>query len=125
MASEEEMKKLKSTAKREQQAALYRFWADRDPTPGTEKNELYLEFYERLFIAQRLYSSDDGDITDQGKVFMMLGAPDEVVKYEDKNVAFADTQVWKYDSQHLKVVFRDEIGSGNFRLISPYSLLDN
>jgi len=128
MASEEELEKLRFVPEGNRQAAIYRFWSDRDPTPGTEKNELYLEYYERLYIAQRLYSVNDSEkseITDQGKIFIMLGAPDEVLKYADKVDAFSDTQIWKYDSQHLKVVFRDEIGGGNYRLISPYSLLDN
>ena len=127
MAGEEEITRLRNVSQENRQAALYRFWKERDPTPASAKNELFLEFYERLYIAKRLYSRrNEGKsiITDQGKVFMMLGAPDEVLNFEDRAEA-SDTQVWKYDAQQLKVVFRDDAGSGNFRLISPYSLLED
>jgi len=56
------------------------FWARRDPTPGTFENELRRIYWGRVLEANRRYrdSTIPGWKTDRGKIFIMLGAPDDV-----------------------------------------------
>ena len=56
------------------------FWARRDPTPGTVENEFRRIYWGRVLEANRRYrdSTIPGWKTDRGKIFIMLGAPDDV-----------------------------------------------
>jgi len=53
------------------------FWAKRDPTPQTEKNEFKEEYYERLSYVSKsyLYGYKKGTATDMGKVYLYFGKP--------------------------------------------------
>src|SRR5262245_31785853 len=55
-----------------------RFWQERDPLPDTEDNELEREFWRRVEVADSHFSQDvkPGWKTERGKVFIMLGPPD-------------------------------------------------
>ncbi|HET9480785.1 MAG TPA: GWxTD domain-containing protein, partial [Candidatus Polarisedimenticolia bacterium] len=54
------------------------FWSLRDPIPDTPENELEAEFWERVRIADDRFGQDikPGWKTERGKVFIMLGPPD-------------------------------------------------
>lgn len=56
------------------------FWERRDPTPGTVENEFRRTYWKRVLEADRRYrdSTTPGWKTDRGKVFVLLGPPDEV-----------------------------------------------
>lgn len=60
--------------------AMQRFWDERDPTPGTSKNELYERFLARVAYTARFYGEAQrpGPITDRGKIYIRYGAPSEV-----------------------------------------------
>jgi GWxTD domain-containing protein len=53
------------------------FWAKRDPTPQTEKNEFQDEYYKRLEYVKTafLYGYKTGIETDMGKVYLYFGKP--------------------------------------------------
>jgi GWxTD domain-containing protein len=53
------------------------FWAKRDPTPLTEKNEFKDEYYRRLEYIKNafLYGYKTGTETDMGKVYLYFGKP--------------------------------------------------
>jgi GWxTD domain-containing protein len=53
------------------------FWAKRDPTPLTEKNEFKEEYYERLSHVNKsyIYGYKKGTQTDMGKVYLYFGEP--------------------------------------------------
>ncbi len=55
------------------------FWARRDPTPGTPENEYRSEFEGRVIFADKAYAEKGrrGSLTDRGRVFIVLGSPDE------------------------------------------------
>jgi GWxTD domain-containing protein len=101
---------------------LRQFWAKRDPTPGTPTNESYVAFYQLFEEANRRFrQSGAGRVagwrTDQGRVFLKRGAPEEVLS----RPMSGDTppfEAWKYTRPRpLKYVFLDQSGLGDYRLI--------
>jgi GWxTD domain-containing protein len=53
------------------------FWARRDPTPGTPRNEFQEAFNRRAEFADNAFATNDGlgAMSDRGKVFILLGEP--------------------------------------------------
>lgn len=70
-------KSLESAADREAFIAL--FWARRDPTPGTSRNEFREQYLRRLTHADEHYSSarQEGRHSDRGRVHCLLGPPNK------------------------------------------------
>jgi GWxTD domain-containing protein len=58
------------------------FWRRRDPTPKTDYNEFKEKYRNRSLDAIQLYSetSMPGWKTDMGKIYILLGPPDEMVR---------------------------------------------
>lgn len=101
---------------------LRQFWARRDPTPGTERNEDRDRFYAAITEADRRFreggaSAIPGWRTDRGRIFVKYGPPDEVV--ERKVLAgVSPYEIWKYTRQrNLRYVFMDLTRFGNYKLI--------
>jgi GWxTD domain-containing protein len=61
----------------EAQRLIDLFWARRDPTPGTPRNEFREEFESRVAIADHdfKFRNKRGSLTDHGRVFIVLGPP--------------------------------------------------
>lgn len=61
----------------EAKAFIDRFWARRDPTPGTPANEFRDSYEKRVAIADDRFKTAHvkGSATDRGKIFMVLGSP--------------------------------------------------
>ena len=76
------------------------FWKVRNPDPDTETNSYKDEHYRRLTYANEHYGSareQDGWRTDQGRIYIILGAPKQVVTYPAaRNVR--PMQIWFYES---------------------------
>jgi len=80
---DERVKKLKSVPDLSQY--ISNFWARRDPTPGTLENEFRRTYWERVLEANKRFrdSTIPGWKTDRGKIYIMLGEPDDVTTDED------------------------------------------
>jgi len=98
------------------------FWKKRDPTPQTPENEFKIEHYRRLNYANLYFSrtkeTGDGWNTDQGRVYILYGQPDEI----ERNVAargVASWERWNYFELQGGVyfIFVDEDGYGVYRLV--------
>jgi GWxTD domain-containing protein len=60
---------------------IRRFWESRDPDPSTPENEYRMLFNLRVANATRLFSGEStkpGWKTDRGKIFILLGPPDDL-----------------------------------------------
>ena len=72
------------------------FWARRDPTPGTPRNEFHEEFDKRVESSDAGFTTDKvrGALTDKGRVFILLGPPfgytSEVSRTHETNVVTTD-----------------------------------
>lgn len=92
---------LKSDAERDSYIAA--FWKIRNPDPGSESNAYRDEHYRRLAYANEHFGStaaQDGWRTDQGRIYIILGAPKQVVTYPAaRNVR--PMEIWFYQSPSL------------------------
>lgn len=117
----DEMKDLETTEERRK--AFDQFWAERDPSPGTEENEFKRAFYFRISLANHHFGMHfrPGWKTDRGRVFVRYGQPDQVddVPFSPSAVPY---QIWYYytSGRYRKFVFVDENQDGDYRLQFPY-----
>lgn len=121
IANHEELDKLKkasgSSAVEEQ--ALEEFWSRRDPSPGTEENEEKEQFYSRVQFADENFAISRfkrGWETDMGRIFIILGQPDSIERY-DYNLQDKPYQIWAYYKINRKFIFIDYTGFGDFELL--------
>lgn len=107
---------LKATGD-EQQELFLAFWSLRDPTPGTPKNELMDEYYQRIRVAdERFRCFRAGWKTDRGRVYVRFGEPLEVERrpFELDSYPY---EVWQYYGPSRRFVFMDRSGFGDYDLV--------
>ncbi len=73
------------------------FWSSRDPQPSTPENEYRDLFYRRVTEANRLFveSPKAGWKTDRGKIYILLGPPDELEQVGDPTYG-REVFLWTY-----------------------------
>jgi GWxTD domain-containing protein len=79
--SKQEVKAYKSLeTELDRQNFIDWFWQRRDVVPATPQNEFRDRFEQRVFDANRMFSdtAKPGWKTDQGKVYVLVGPPDEI-----------------------------------------------
>jgi len=81
-----DLQRLEGMAPEERRAWIEQYWKARDPTPGTELNELREEHYQRIRTANVRYGALllKGMETDRGRIYIRYGEPDEI------RIGFAD-----------------------------------
>jgi len=124
IGSRADIKKLKNLKNREERKeAFHDFWLKRDPTPGTPQNELKIEFYRRVTIANEKFTimMREGWRTDRGRIYIQFGEPDQI---DDYPVAAnrRPYQEWHYfrRGRYRMFTFVDEYDDGDYRLQFPY-----
>ena len=101
---------------------LRRFWAQRDPTPGTPKNEAEETFNARIAAVNRKFreggtSDVPGWRTDRGRIYLQYGPADITLGRHGPGVA-VPFEVWKYTrGKFRKYCFVDLTGFGNYVLV--------
>ncbi|HET7434892.1 MAG TPA: GWxTD domain-containing protein [Thermoanaerobaculia bacterium] len=82
MTKEEQARWKTITTDAEAKAFIDLFWARRDPTPGTPKNEFREGYEQRVKVADQNFAhgKTKGSLTDRGHVFIVLGGPASVQK---------------------------------------------
>jgi GWxTD domain-containing protein len=125
------------------------FWARRDPTPATPRNEFREEFEARVKTADAQFGHGrtPGSMTDAGRMLLLFGNPTAPVRRTtspgtgrttaDMRSAeagsFSDSSgsadmVWTYEgetaqklfgSPHVEVKFHDQYRDGDYRLATP------
>lgn len=67
-------------------AFIQLFWARRDPTPSTPRNEFREEFETRVSVADQQFTHGrvHGSMTEQGRLLIVFGAPNSPVKRTTK-----------------------------------------
>ncbi len=96
-----EFRKLKKEEDRELFIQL--FWAKRDPTPNTKKNEFKEKYYLRLAHVEETfrYGYNKGSRTEQGKIYLYFGQA-KILQQSPSTQASQRLQtdeVWLYPSQ--------------------------
>jgi len=89
---------LKLQTDREREVFIEAFWKQRDPTPETPQNEFREEHYRRFNYANEYLGRGTGQPgwkTDQGRIYIILGPPNNIEKYEDIDGVYP-AQIWFY-----------------------------
>jgi len=104
------------------------FWRQRDPNSLTEKTEFKKEHYRRIIYAKQNFARGTplpGWKTDRGRMYIILGPPVSVEKYESSS-QIQPTIIWFYQGllkyglpDAFYLVFFKDRGVGDYRLYSP------
>lgn len=116
IVSDSELRRLRSGSSTEKERKFRQFWAERNPTPETEYNELMAEYYQRIDHAYRNFSSLQvpGFETDQGRTYILYGPPIDVERRLPSGRPAME--IWEYPNRTL--VFEATTGFGDFKLVS-------
>jgi GWxTD domain-containing protein len=100
----------------EKERRFREFWAERDPTPDTEFNELMAEYYRRIDFAFKNFTSPEvrGFDSDQGKTYIRLGPPSNIRRLFPTNGP--TREIWEYPNQ--TIIFEARSGFGDYRIVS-------
>lgn len=120
IAKSSELDYIKNAKSSEEKLKRFlKFWKSVDPSPRTAKNELMIEYYNRIKIANERYSHYvDGWKTDMGMVFIINGNPSQI----DRHPFEADSkpyEIWTYYDINRQYIFVDYTGYGDYRLTTP------
>ena len=103
----------------EKQKLFQEFWRKRNPSPDSQRNERMDEYYSRVQYANEHFSHFiEGWRTDMGMVFIIFGAPSSI----DRHPFDTDAKpyvVWTYYDLDRQIVFVDDTGFGDYRLVTP------
>jgi len=120
---------LKLESNKERDLFIDEFWRQRDPTPGTPRNELKEEHYNRIqFVNERFgkLSPLKGWQTDRGKTYIILGSPNHVEKFH--TIETYPIELWYYHGDPklgqppvFRLLFLRRGGAGEYELYSTMS----
>ncbi|MEX0906647.1 MAG: GWxTD domain-containing protein [Balneolaceae bacterium] len=116
IVDDQELRRISSGSTSDKERKFREFWAERDPTPDTEFNELMDEYYSRIDYSYQNFSSmqTPGYETDQGRAYILYGPPQNVERRFPTNSP--TREIWEYGSRTL--IFEATSGFGDFRLVS-------
>ncbi len=121
VARDRDLRAMRAAATPDERLRLFQaFWSERDPSPGTPRNERMEEYYFRVAYANERYTRmrDAGWSTDRGEVYIRFGEPDDV-EVHPFNFGTRPYQVWTYYRSGRRFIFVDETGGGDFELLVP------
>lgn len=106
LATDDELAELEDLPSADRQNGIERFWENHDPNPDTEINELMVEYYRRINIANKAFSSIAGAglHSDPGVIYIMFGKPDGIVTFPASDGINA-RQIWKYKKLDITFIF--------------------
>lgn len=107
---------------------IERFWAVRDPSPGTPRNEYRELHYERFAHVVKTFGrtlAGNGWRTDMGRIYLLLGKPQQTNRLPNTTQA-VPIEVWFYNVDpaygtppFFYLIFFKDRGIGDYRLYSP------
>lgn len=121
--SEEEKKIFLELPSSEREKFIEEFWKRRDPIPETEENEYKIEYLNNIETANKLFKGGGkpGYIQDRGRIYILLGPPDERYTYPvGKYSSAKSAEIWIYYKKHqIRLEFIDHSGDGEYTLERP------
>ncbi|MFO7980539.1 MAG: GWxTD domain-containing protein [Candidatus Aminicenantes bacterium] len=120
---------LQLETNKEKDLFIREFWRQRDPTPGTPRNEFKEEHYQRFQFANETFgrlSTLKGWQTDRGRMYIILGSPYQVEKIH--TIQTYPIEIWYYHGDPnlgqptvFRLLFFRRYGAGDYELYSPLS----
>jgi GWxTD domain-containing protein len=114
----------------EEKRQLFRkhFWLNRDPTPGTERNERQEQHLERLEHVNKFFGRGTLKkpmLTAFARYYMIFGPPRDIQRFEGNGQVFT-SQLWMYQADpatgvppFFYLLFFKKHGFGDYVLYSP------
>lgn len=120
IAPSDVISKIKNAKTKKEKFKLFKaYWKKQDPTPTTDENEVFDEYYRRVAYANAHFSQYfPGWRSDMGMVFILLGPPDSIDRHPFE-VNSKPYEVWTYYDLNRSFIFIDDTGFGDYRLITP------
>jgi len=120
IANTDELDEMKAgKTKDERLKRFVKFWKKIDPSPNANRNEIMIEYYERIRVANERYSHyTSGWKTDMGMVYIIYGNPGNI----ERHPFDADSkpyEIWTYYDINRQYIFVDNTGFGDYRLQTP------
>ncbi|MCP2598666.1 GWxTD domain-containing protein, partial [Candidatus Aminicenantes bacterium AC-335-L06] len=119
---------LSLTSDKERDLFIQLFWKQRDPTPGTPRNEFYEEYQRRLNYVDRMFgrgSVKRGRETERGKIYLLLGPPLERQVFDTYSNLYP-CELWYYKGKpewglppYFYLIFYQPQGIGEYKLYHP------
>jgi GWxTD domain-containing protein len=117
IASDAELKELKSAAPEERRETYNSFWKSRDPVPSTQRNEAEIDYFSRVDYSNRHFGGLlEGWKSDRGRIYIQYGKPDEVEKHPFEIDRYP-YEIWYYYTSGYRFVFVDEHNLGRYELM--------
>lgn len=116
---------------KERDRFIEEFWRQRDPIPGTPRNEFKDEHYKRIkhVNEKKMWgqpSGIEGWRTDRGKIYITLGKSQSVMRFSATEIY--PVEIWYYQGNpsygqppHFRILFFKRHGAGDFRIYNPIS----
>jgi GWxTD domain-containing protein len=119
IATTSENRQLRQASFGERERLFREFWTRRDPTAGTDENELMEEYYQRVEVANEKFATHrEGWETDRGRVYILYGEPTDIERHPFES-ASRPYEIWYYSSIARRFVFVDYTGFGDYTLTGP------
>lgn len=105
-------RRLQTDAERER--FIVQFWARRDPTPATPRNEFMEEHYRRIASANARFEAAGmaGWKTDRGRIYITFGPPDELDRHPNGGPYQGTNILFPFETWHYRFV--DGVGQDVF-----------
>lgn len=117
IATDQQMDTMRSLSLSSRTSAFHAFWRAMDPDSATAYNEKFAEYYRRVDVAIERFRGPkdlDGYRTDQGRIFILYGAPSESRRVFSPTSA--PQEIWTYNVLKQRFVFVDKFGTGVYIL---------
>jgi GWxTD domain-containing protein len=107
---------------------IKRFWAIRNPSPGSPVNTYEDQIYRRIAYANAHFGIGSGEAgwrTARGRAYITLGPPQQIQKYPSAPNLFP-MEIWFYSTSNpalppfFYLLFYQRDNVGDFRFYSPY-----
>lgn len=125
VANNAQIRYIEEGASYEQKLNRFReFWSALDPTPNTQRNEAFEEYYKRVeYVNSRFKSYQQGWQTDMGMVYIIFGSPASVDRRQDYYNPSRVYERWIY-TNNREFIFVDNNGFGDFKLLTPTTITE-
>ncbi len=106
----EERKAFRLLPVEEREAFMENFWKVRDPDPLTEVNEFKQEYFARIDMANKLFTSSGtaGWLQDRGRAYIVIGPPNDRLTIHPYGAQWVER--WLYKNFYLDFIPGDIMG---------------
>jgi GWxTD domain-containing protein len=117
-ATQSRLQTLRDAAEEDRPTAWATFLRETDSSPNTPTNEDLMNYFTRLVRANNRFreESSAGWMSERGRVFIVLGEPDQILEPTSNDFQRMRQQLWDYRDKGLQLTFYDQTGTGRWRL---------